>query len=251
MATWMVHLRVAEKLLPHFPDLDPGQFAYGCLAPDFGKPLDDGNFYPPKEISHYYSRVDDRSEFEDLRFYREYLLQGQVKHENPRFSFLLGYFFHLVMDGLWGAWIGQAAKRDRAKMIEEMGEKAWWEMKDDWYGLDVQYAQHNRSSIFWTLIMPLEDLPLYLDFQDSDAVQDQMERIRDLNSDPPPELSGRRVFFYLSKSTMDKYVEDAAQFILEYYQWIIEKGIPEGANTYRDLFPLERFTPYPVPLGDP
>ncbi len=66
MATWMGHLRVAEKLLAYFPDLDPGQFAYGSLAPDLGKPLDDGKFYPPKGVSHLMIRVDDASVFQDL-----------------------------------------------------------------------------------------------------------------------------------------------------------------------------------------
>jgi hypothetical protein len=51
MATWMGHLRLAETLLHHFLDLDPGQFAYGSLAADFGKPVEGGKFYPPKEIN--------------------------------------------------------------------------------------------------------------------------------------------------------------------------------------------------------
>ncbi|MFV1949521.1 MAG: hypothetical protein ACC633_06255 [Anaerolineales bacterium] len=73
MATWMGHLRLAETLLPHFPDLDPGQFAYGSLAPDFGKPIEDGKFYPPKDVSHLLIKNDDQPIFQDLLFFKEYL----------------------------------------------------------------------------------------------------------------------------------------------------------------------------------
>ena len=106
MATWMGHIRAAERLLEHFPELDQAAFLYGSLAPDFGRPLDEYKFSPPKEISHYTIRPEDRTIVQDLIFYREYLDQEGIDEDLPRYSFLLGYFFHLVLDGLWGAWIG-------------------------------------------------------------------------------------------------------------------------------------------------
>jgi hypothetical protein len=249
MATWLGHLRVAEKLLPHFPELDPGQFVYGSLAPDFGKPLENGSFYPTKDVSHFMTEVDDKSLFLDLSFYKNYLLEA-ARQDIPRYSFLLGYFFHLTMDGLWSRWIGKACKRDYADMIEKMGEQAWWTMKDDWYGIDVQFARENRGGLFWTQVMALKDLPLYLDFQENNAVRDQVERIQKLYSDPPLELVERAAFPYLSKTTMQKYVDESTDFLLEYYQLITQDGIPDGCETFLDLFPTERFLPYPPPLGD-
>jgi len=250
MATWIGHIRVAEQLLPHLPELDPAMFAYGNLAPDFGKPLDDGSFYPSKAVSHKMIRVGGRSQFQDLAFYREHLADESVREDNPRFSFLMGYFFHLVCDGLWGSWIGQACKRDFWAMIEEMGEEAWWAMKDDWYGLDVQYADAHRDSLFWTEVMKMEDLPLYLDYQDAEAVRDQVLRIQKLNSDPPTELAERSEFPYLSEATMQRYIEDSVQFLLEYFQMIMDQGIPEGVDSFQELFPPERLAPYEAPLGE-
>ena len=250
MATWLGHLRVAEKLLPHFPELDPGQYAYGNLAPDFGKILEHGSFFPTKQVTHFMIEVDDQSVFLDLSFYRKYLLDDMAKHDIPRYSFLLGYFFHLTMDGLWSRWIGRACKRDYKEMIEKMGEEAWWTMKDDWYGIDVQYAQENRQGLFWNQVMYLKDLPLYLDFQEKYAVRDQMKRIQKLYSDPPAELVKRAVFPYLKKTTMQKYVDESTDFLLEYYQLITNEGIPDGCETFLDLFPPERFLPYPPPLGE-
>ena len=120
----MGHLRLAEKLLPHFPDLDPGQFAYGSLAPDFGKPVDDGKFYPLKEISHLLIKIEGQPVFQDLLFFQKYLSENTVKNDIPRYSFLMGYFFHLTSDGLWHEWIGKASKRDYGDLIEELVKKS-------------------------------------------------------------------------------------------------------------------------------
>ena len=38
MGTWITHLRVAEKLLEHFPGVDEVTFAFGNLSPDSGHP---------------------------------------------------------------------------------------------------------------------------------------------------------------------------------------------------------------------
>ena len=251
MATWIGHLRITDELLPHFPQLDRAMFAYGSLAPDFGKPLEDGyTFSPSKEVSHYTIQPGDRTIVQDLIFYWEFLVDGEVRADKTRYSFLLGYFFHLVCDGLWGAWIGQACKRDFAAMIEEMGEEAWWEMKDDWYGLDVQYARDHRDSIFWTEVMKMKALPLFLDYQDQEAVDDQVRRIQKLNSDPPTGLVEREAFPYLSAATMDRYISDSVQFLLEYWQLIKAGDIPEEAKSFMEIFPVERFMPYDPPLGE-
>ena len=48
MATWIVHLRIAEALLARRPELDAGQFAIGSVAPDSGLPDEKWeNFTPP------------------------------------------------------------------------------------------------------------------------------------------------------------------------------------------------------------
>lgn len=249
MATWMGHLRAAEILLESYPDLDRAAFVYGSLAPDFGRPLGDNKFSPPKEVSHRIVGTWDKELVHDLAFYRDYMLDLRIENGNERYSFLVGYFFHLVMDGLWSAWIGQACKRDFAEMLEEMGEEAWWEMKDDWYGLDVQYARDNKDSLFWTVVMDFEDLPLYLDFQDKQAVDDQVRRIQKLNSDPPQDLAERNEFPYLSAATMERYISDSVAFLLEYWQ-LLQDGVPEGTDSFRELFPAERFVPYEAPLGE-
>ena len=38
MASWIVHLRIAENLLGFIPDLEPARFAVGNIAPDSWMP---------------------------------------------------------------------------------------------------------------------------------------------------------------------------------------------------------------------
>ncbi len=53
MATWIVHLRIAENLLACIPALDAAQFAIGNVAPDSGIPDEKWEkFDPPPEVTH-------------------------------------------------------------------------------------------------------------------------------------------------------------------------------------------------------
>lgn len=54
MATWIVHLRVAESLLGTIDELDRCQFLIGSLAPDSGLPDEKWQrFEPPPEVTHF------------------------------------------------------------------------------------------------------------------------------------------------------------------------------------------------------
>src|SRR5688500_4628335 len=100
MGTWISHLRVAEILLDKLPYLDAAVFACGSLSPDSGIPNADWSaFDPPKEVTHFLDRGQDEGRIKDLEFYRAYL--ADVPRDNPNYSFLLGYFLHLIYDNLW------------------------------------------------------------------------------------------------------------------------------------------------------
>ena len=47
MASWMVHLRVADKLLSRIRFLDPVAFVVGNIAPDSGVPNADWSAFTP------------------------------------------------------------------------------------------------------------------------------------------------------------------------------------------------------------
>ena len=54
MASWMIHLRIADLLLDRIPRLDETAFVFGNIAPDSGIPNADWSvFTPSKSVSHY------------------------------------------------------------------------------------------------------------------------------------------------------------------------------------------------------
>ena len=56
MASWMVHLRIADKLLDRIPGLSPVEFIVGNIAPDSGVPNGDWSaFHPSTRVSHFKS----------------------------------------------------------------------------------------------------------------------------------------------------------------------------------------------------
>ena len=54
MATWLAHLRIAEKIKERIPEIDISYLMMGSIAPDSGEPDGtDRNYNPPKEITHF------------------------------------------------------------------------------------------------------------------------------------------------------------------------------------------------------
>ena len=54
MASWMVHLRSAERLYENIGDLDKTAFILGNIAPDSGVPNEDWTvFTPPGTVTHF------------------------------------------------------------------------------------------------------------------------------------------------------------------------------------------------------
>ena len=54
MASWMVHLRIADELLRHLDNIDETSFVMGNIAPDSGVPSEDWTeYHPPKELTHF------------------------------------------------------------------------------------------------------------------------------------------------------------------------------------------------------
>ena len=96
MASWMAHLRIADKLLDNIGSLSPKHFIVGNIAPDSGEPID-GNwnvFTPSTDISHWKLEGLPRSERAE-KFKEAYL----AKEKNDEaFAFYLGYYIHLLTD---------------------------------------------------------------------------------------------------------------------------------------------------------
>ena len=55
MASWIIHLRVAERIYKQIPIPSIPEFVLGNIAPDSGVPNADWSaFVPDKTVSHFY-----------------------------------------------------------------------------------------------------------------------------------------------------------------------------------------------------
>jgi hypothetical protein len=252
MATWIAHLRIAEKLLTAIPGLRAPEFAAGSLAPDSGIPnADHTAFDPPRQVSHFTQPAGDDVVVCDLRFYRDHLSRADASATPEILSFLWGYFAHLVTDQLWFERIAVTAMAQFATLIEDKGQEAWWVMKDDWYGLDLRHVRDHPQSLFWQVFTPLPPIPDVLPFLPRPAMRSQFERIRDFYTRWDEQGPLDRPYPYLNERTMTRFVADTTAAIVTLHARLMEHSVAGPGETALGLLPGSARAPYPPPLGDP
>ena len=241
MASWIVHLRVAENLLQEIPGLDEARFAIGNIAPDSGIPDEKWEtFTPPPEISHF--KVDENALYPlgDLDFFRLHLagttLGPDANIIDPelalRFSFLLGYFFHILTDNLWTVRIGRPTKARFAEKFAESWEFIW-EVKRDWYGLDFLYLREHPDSKIWRVFLGCDYEDDYLDMLPAEAVRQRIHYIQAYyqRNDDEIQKAFTRPYQYLSKAEMDNFVEETSTRLFQIYRCLFYKKVDPGELT--------------------
>ena len=120
MATWMVHLRVAEQMLEVFPRLERQEFIVGNIAPDSGVPNEDWSvFTPDTNTSHF--KTD--GEIDIPKFLNKYMTgEKWAAYGEKAKSFFLGYYVHLLTDELWRdeAALGLSAVHGQPRAAENL-----------------------------------------------------------------------------------------------------------------------------------
>ncbi len=252
MGSWVSHLRIAELLLNHLTEVDRTAFTFGNLAPDSGLPNANWTvFDPPKEISHFLSAGSNENNVQDLIFYRQYL-QPCNRRQNPAtYSFLLGYFVHLVSDRLWSNKIGKPSRQCYAELFAIHSEaKAWDIIKEDWYGLDQLFVRSHPESLFWQVFLsqpiPLSPLP----FVKQSAFEQQMQFIRTFYSQPSPHWQLDRLFPYLNEASMKRYVEETCDCLVKILRLLPACPPPSALTSATLLLSSTETEAFLPPLGD-
>ncbi len=237
MATWMAHLRIAEALLERLPGLDPEGFAIGSVAPDAGIPDEHWErFDPPPEVTHFKRSHSVHKDIADLEFYRNYL-RGVDPADRRRFSFRLGYFFHLVTDNLWTIQVGRPTQERFAEKFA--ADKGFiWEVKRDWYGLDHLYVRAQPDCLYWRVFLAAEPQDAELDFLPSEALPRQLKHIKayyQLEDDEIRTMMSRPKR-YLTAEQMDRFVVQAIEALHTIYHMLWpEPPDLEGLNSSLEL----------------
>lgn len=251
MGTWLSHLRIAENLLPHFPEVDEVTFTFGNLSPDSGIPNADWTeFDPPKEVTHFLRKGQEENEIHDLVYYKQYLADVKPEDDLKLYSFRLGYFFHLICDIMWAQRIGAATKKQFRDLFEKDKRQAVSLVKDDWYGLDQLYVRAHPEHIFWRVIMPNPFPPSYLPFVKDAALHQQYDHIRKYYSEQEDRWFLSIPYKYLNETTMTRMVNDSIEAILIVHDKVTRMKNFDGLESSVSLLPAHLTEPYSGPLGN-
>ena len=172
MATWMVHFRIAENLLNRGLQVAEKEFVVGNIGPDCGLPdPETGIFYPDKIATHF---KEGGSINPDL-FLKKYIYEDD-DFTDPRASFYLGYYLHLVTDVEWSRM--HREKKEEPVYQTILGTPEYTKkVKGDWYGADFVYLQENKDTIFHRVFQHIKSFPDYLDIFPENQITRQIKRI--------------------------------------------------------------------------
>lgn len=213
MASWMVHLRIADKLLDILPNIAPVEFIVGNLAPDSGVPNEDWSaFSPPTKISHF--KTGDEKAGAEAFAEKYFRPEQRQNYSDSRFAFYLGYLCHLITDRLWSEKIARPTLKQYAKEDAPDREQFIWQIKEDWYDLDYKFLRDHPG--FRAFRVYLGAVGFRNDFMEEfseDAFDNRRAYITDFYLQGKENLD--RVYPYLTEAEMNTFVERAVREILD------------------------------------
>lgn len=213
MASWMVHLRIADKLLDRIPGLSPVDFIVGNIAPDSGVPNEDWSaFFPPTSVSHFKTGKEKAG---PERFAEKYFRSEQREaYDNRQFSFFLGYLSHLLTDRLWANEIAWPSFRKYIGGEPPYSGPIVWEIKEDWYDLDFKYLRdHPGFRAFRVYLGAVGFENSFMEEFSSDAFDNRRAYITGWYLEGKENLD--REYPYLTEGQMDAFVEEATRSIFD------------------------------------
>jgi hypothetical protein len=232
MASWMVHLRIAESMLAQIPGLDENLFAIGNIAPDSGIPDEKWeHFDPPASVTHFLQEKGAPYHCGDLAFFRQYLLPVWGETIDPaRFSFLWGYFFHLLTDNIWARRIGRPIKQRYATQFTADPSGTRKMVNNERYGLDLLYVRAHPDSLFWRVFLHCQYDRNDLVFLPVDAVQQRIAYIQTgyQRWDADMETLAAGPFTYLTSEQLEEVVAETSRLCLEAYRLLWMEKINPG-----------------------
>lgn len=215
MASWMVHLRIADKLLDKMPDLAPVEFIVGNIAPDSGVPNADWSaFTPDTTVSHFRTGKPGRRKADPAPFAAKYFTPAQQKNYNDRqYAFYLGYLVHLMTDVLWSDNIVAPTLLKFHKADAPDREAFIWKAKEDWYDLDYKYLRdHHGFRAFRVYLGAVGFRNEFMEEFSPDAFDNRRIYITDFYLQGKDNLD--REYPYLTEAEMDAFVTNAVEYIL-------------------------------------
>lgn len=227
MASWLVHLRIADKLLDEIPGLSPTEFVVGSIAPDSGVPNEDWtSFTPSTTISHYRKDSGEKTgkNIDIAAYVGEYFTPEQQAGYNSRqFSFYLGYLTHLLTDIHWSDRIATPSFRKFIGSDASSWNPLVAKIKDDWYDLDYLYLRKHPDFRAFRIFREAEGfLNIFMTQFSADAFDNRRHYITDFYLQENNHLD--REYTYLTEAEADAFVGEVGAQILQALPGYIRKS---------------------------
>lgn len=212
MASWMVHLRIADKLLDKLPGLSPVEFIVGNIAPDSGVPNADWSVFTPSTVVSHFKT--DGKNADPAAFAGKYFTPArQAAYNERQYAFYLGYLVHLITDTLWVRDIYRPSCEKFAELRAVDPEKFIWTIKEDWYDLDYKYLRdHPGFRAFRVYLGAVGFVNEFMEEFSPDAFDNRRAYITDFYLQGKDNLD--REYPYLTEKEMDDFVEKSVEEIL-------------------------------------
>ncbi len=217
MASWMIHLRIADDLLMRLQRIDETAFVVGNIAPDSGVPNSDwSEFHPPKTVTHFYKETKSGRGIDVNSFCRSYFSEDLISRYSLReYSFFLGYYLHLLTDVRWTETILSGLNKGYPKAYAESKNELIEAAKKDWYDLDFLYLEkHPDFHAFSVYENTIGFDNVFMDIFSRDAFDNRRQYICGFyRSEEHGDLY--REYKYLTWDQSDAFVKDTSKLLLE------------------------------------
>ncbi len=209
MATWIMHLRVAERLKPFLGALDEEAYYVGSIAPDSGQMVDNFTYQPPKDVSHWKREgVSFEQRFRDnAEFFKKY---GANERDLRKRSLFLGYYIHILTDTVY-------VREVIRPFIEKHGRPHWRanieEIRAGWYELDFRFLVNNKGYYPLSVINAVKEFKNeFFDYFGKDDLTERMHFAAELYSNPKVNPSQR--FLTVDEEGETRLIEIMTETIL-------------------------------------
>ncbi len=211
MATWIVHLRIAEYFSERINMLDASEFAAGSVAPDcgYGKKDSFGEFTPPPCITHW-TDTGFKTQCNYKDFYNKYLKNS---NDNKAYSFYLGYYIHLLADMMWSATVYMPTRSRYAEQYAENPEFLKI-IKLDWSDQDFKFLRDHPDLKSFRLLEAKQAVNDYLPYYEPSQLTTQIRYIVNYYTNNKNDRNLDRNYDYLTENDVTNFLDCAV--------WLIE-----------------------------
>ncbi|MFZ5353387.1 MAG: hypothetical protein ACOZCL_11805 [Bacillota bacterium] len=210
MASWLTHLRIAEKIKQKVKDIDIGYLMIGSIAPNSGIPDESGrNYEPSQEITHFRYIKEGLTNYNIDEYYNKYMTPEKfiIRSDKTR-SFLWGYYFHLIGDSVWlDEYMKPFIDRYEKMSMEQKPEFEVF-LRQEADALDFEYLKASGTGIIDELKNYDFNIHFFDEF-DASYIYECKKRVVDFYTGEPIVLN--RDYIFLSSDMIDSYVNKISE----------------------------------------